>query len=249
MEEKSGVTFIDEQKQTGIAPIMSQILSGSVPAEKLEQVMELQERYEANEARKAYNKAMSLFSASAPALSKNAHVNYTGQKGVTDYKHITLGYALGQIQPVLGQYGLSLTWKTEQGEGGVRVTARVTHEGGHYEETTLFSPPDSSGGKNPIQSLGSAVTYLKRYTAFALLGLESIEDDDGMSTGEMMTREEFVAIQELPVYSDENFLKLEKSMREKIKSGEKSAEGLIQFISTKNKLTEKQISDIKSWEQ
>lgn len=38
---------------------------------------------------------------------------------------------------------------------------------------------DESGNKNSIQSIGSTVTYLQRYTLKAGLGLAAASDDDG----------------------------------------------------------------------
>jgi hypothetical protein len=53
---------------------------------------------------------------------------------------------------------------------------------GHHEETTLSSSPDDSGGKNSIQAIGSAVTYLQRYTLLALTGLATREQDNDGKT-------------------------------------------------------------------
>ena len=51
----------------------------------------------------------------------------------------------------------------------------------HIRETS----PDDSGGKNPIQSIGSTITYLERYTILALTGLATKEqDDDGKSANQ-----------------------------------------------------------------
>lgn len=65
----------------------------------------------------------------------------------------------------------------------VEVTATLTHSMGHSETTALRSSPDASGGKNGIQAIASATTYLKRHTGFALLGLEGVDDDDGNASG------------------------------------------------------------------
>lgn len=170
----------------GMSPIIERVLNSDVPAEKLDHLLNIQERYESNEARKAFNAALSKFKSESPTIEKNHHVQYSTKTGQTNYKHVTLGYALGQITPVLSKFGLSLTWRTHQDQAMITVTARLSHAKGHFEETSLSSLPDTSGGKNTIQAVGSVVTYLKRYTAFALLGLESIDDDDGM-----MTKSEF----------------------------------------------------------
>lgn len=49
---------------------------------------------------------------------------------------------------------------------------------GHSEETSLEAPEDHSGNKNNIQAIGSAATYLQRYTLKLALGLASAHDDD-----------------------------------------------------------------------
>ena len=42
----------------------------------------------------------------------------------------------------------------------------------------MTAPPDGSGKKNQIQQIASTVTYLERYTLFAILGLASADQDD-----------------------------------------------------------------------
>ena len=42
----------------------------------------------------------------------------------------------------------------------------------------MSASPDTSGSKNAVQSIGSTVTYLQRYTLYSILGLASAEQDD-----------------------------------------------------------------------
>ena len=65
----------------------------------------------------------------------------------------------------------------------VRVTCIVSHQDGHTEETTLSAPADTSGAKNAHQAIGSAVTYLQRYTLKLALGLAAAKDDDAQAAG------------------------------------------------------------------
>lgn len=141
----------------------------------LERLLDLQQRWEAGEARKAYTRAMAAFKRTAPAvLAKDGRVKHPG----ADYRHATLGSVVMQITSHLSANGLSVAWETEQGEGYVGVTCRVTHEHGHSEAVKLMAPPDTSGKKNPIQEIGSTVTYLQRYTLLAALGLATADQDD-----------------------------------------------------------------------
>lgn len=160
---------------------------GPPDLQSMERLMALQERWEANEARKAYHAAMAEFKRNPPKIIKDKHVKFTSTKGVTEYDHATIGNVVRQIIESLAQHDLSHSWSTEQVEGGqVAVTCTITHKAGHSESITLKAGRDESGGKNAIQALGSAITYLQRYTVLAITGLavEDGSDDDGKGAGE-----------------------------------------------------------------
>jgi hypothetical protein len=155
--------------------------------EELQKFMDLQERWEKNEATKAYVAALAAFKAEPLTITKDKHVVYPNSKGGnTDYWHATIGNVVSVVGPALSRHGLSYRWKTEQLDGGqIRVTCILTHVQGHSEETSLCSSRDDSGGKNNIQAVGSTVSYLQRYTLLALTGLATHdqEDDDGKGAG------------------------------------------------------------------
>ena len=171
--------------------------------DRLERLMELQSRWEAGEARKAYNAAMAAFKAKPLAIGKDKHVSFTTQKGKTEYDHATLGNVVRVIVPALAQEGLSHSWVTERIEGGrVQVTCKITHALGHSESMALDAPLDDSGGKNNIQALGSAITYLQRYTLLSMTGLATEDqDDDGKESGvkaaDFITEEQEAKIRDL----------------------------------------------------
>jgi hypothetical protein len=66
----------------------------------------------------------------------------------------------------------------------VALTLRVIHvESGQWVEASAEATFDSAGGKTlPIQSFGSAVTYLRRYLLTVMFGLATESDDDGEAT-------------------------------------------------------------------
>jgi hypothetical protein len=140
----------------------------------IEKMMELQERYEANEAKKAYHVAMTAFKVNPPRIEKDAHVSY----GTTNYRHATLANITEKINTALSSHGLSAAWETGEAEKAISVTCKITHILGHSESTTLSAGADNSGGKNSIQAVGSTITYLQRYTLLAITGLATHESDD-----------------------------------------------------------------------
>lgn len=146
--------------------------------EQMQQLFELQLRYEANEARKAYNDAMSNFREKCPTIERSRKVDHNKTK------FAGLAESIEAIRPLLSKFGLSHRWKTRQEGATITVECIVTHRMGHSESTSLSAAPDKSGGKNDIQAIGSTVSYLERYTLYAILGLSSREmDDDAQTAG------------------------------------------------------------------
>lgn len=148
---------------------------------EIKELMDLQERWEATEARKAYNKAMAEFKTNPPEINKDKTVKY----GNTKYNHASLYNVTEKINSELSKYGLSASWTTQQ-NGSISVTCKITHVKGHSEETTLSAPSDTSGSKNAIQAIGSTITYLQRYSLLSILGLATYDqDDDGQTSQEV----------------------------------------------------------------
>ena len=179
---------------TSPAQMIRDAVTGGADLSKLEKLLELQEKWEANEARKAYHKAMAAFKANPPDIEKDKQVSYLQVK----YRHATLANVTKKINEALSRHGLSASWKITQ-NGTVSVTCKITHEQGHSEETTLSAPADKTGSKNDIQAIGSTISYLQRYSLLALTGLAThdITDDDGKSApAEFISEEEVIMVEE-----------------------------------------------------
>lgn len=159
---------------TPLEMLSSAIERGADPA-LLEKLMALSERWEANQARKAFDTAMADAKANMGTVHKTTKGNYGMYADFASVARL--------VDPVLSEHGLSYRFKVNQNERGMQVTCVVRHRDGHSEETTLFSPVDTSGSKNAVQQIGSTQTYLQRYTLMAALGLAASKDDDGHSAG------------------------------------------------------------------
>lgn len=180
-----------EQELTPMALLQIATKKGA-DVDKLQQLMIMKREYDADIAKKAYVAAMAKFRSECPTINKTSKVEF----GTTKYTHATLAGALEQIKDLLGKNGLSHSWVTNQSSNAITVICRVTHELGHSEETSLIGASDTSGGKNAIQGIGSAVTYLQRYTLFSILGLAAAVDDDGASS-EFINEEQIETLRKL----------------------------------------------------
>ena len=175
-------TRAPETAEGSPAALMLKAMAGGMDLDKLERFMDLQDKWEKNQARKAYTQAMSDFKKAPPEIEKDRHVEYKTTSGTTKYDHASLGNVTAKINAALGEHGLSAAWTTDQTDKGVSVTCKITHVLGHFETTTLTAAHDSSGGKNAIQALGSTISYLERYTILALTGLATHDMDDDATT-------------------------------------------------------------------
>ncbi|NQU04262.1 MAG: ERF family protein [Syntrophaceae bacterium] len=186
--------LVPVQNQNSPANIMRIALTHGQDLVEVEKMLNLQIKWEENEAKKDYHLAMAEFKKNAPSIKRTNKVSYTTDKGTTSYSHADLGKSSEQINTELSKQGLSSTWKTSQGESKITVTCIITHKHGHSEETSLSAGADNSGGKNAIQGIGSTIFYLQRYTLFALTGLAPHGmDDDGMGSDPPEGSDDFIS--------------------------------------------------------
>ncbi|HEU0063221.1 MAG TPA: ERF family protein [Hyphomicrobiaceae bacterium] len=181
---------------TPMEMIARAVANGADPM-TLERLLNMQERWERNEARKAFNQAIAKARAEIGPIFKSSEVRM-GQ-GRPAYRYETLDDIERQVVPALSKHGLSYRWGTKVPDARpdvIIVTCRVEHRDGYFEENSLAGPADTSGAKNPIQAIGSALTYLCRYTLKAALGLSATTDTDGGEPEEVITAEELKYLRE-----------------------------------------------------
>lgn len=149
----------------------------------LNQLMALQERQEANDARRAFNSAFAAFKSKAVKIVKGTQIKDGPLKGKF---HANLFDVVSATTEPLAEEGLSLSWKlTKDDKDWMEITCTLRHSAGHSESVSMGAAPDTGPGRNAIQARGSAKSYLERYTATAILGLAATEDDDdGNGAGE-----------------------------------------------------------------
>lgn len=179
------------------AALMIEALAKGGNLEQLEKFMELQGKWEANEARKAFFEAVAAFKENPPEVLKDK------ENSQFKSKYTTLGNLLKTVNPLLGKHGLSVSFTLSQAEK-ITVTCVLSHRMGHSESVSLSAPPDTSGGnsKNPIQQIKSTITYLRAATFEAVTGIAATDanlDDDGNGAGgvEYLTVDQQIEINDL----------------------------------------------------
>jgi hypothetical protein len=173
---------------TAVAPLtpmalIERAMQNNAGMDVIEKFMDMQERWDRTQARKAFDEAIAMAKAEIAPIQRNA----TGHnsKKYADFAAIAVA-----VDPILSKFGLSYRFRTVQGDR-INVTCILSHKAGHFEETTLSGPADTSGNKNAIQAIGSTLTYLQRYSLVQMLGLAAAHDDDGKAAaGKLLVTQE-----------------------------------------------------------
>lgn len=136
--------------------------------DKLERLMSMQTQWDERNAKREFLAAMARFQSKCPDIKK--------MKQGHNYKYAPLADIVAQVRDLIAECGLCYRFEQDH-DKGIRVTCIVSHESGHSESNTMVAAPDTSGSKNAIQAIGSAVQYLMRYTFVGAFGITTADED------------------------------------------------------------------------
>jgi hypothetical protein len=190
LAEQGGIL---EGSSTILTLIEKVALDPRTNAEKLERVMAMYERVKAKEAELAYNAAKGRIlkklagikivkTRTARCKSERAKP----QKGSYEpFKYAPLEEIDKHLRPLLAEEEMDLSYSDEPREGGgILIRGRLKHlPSGHYEDSFMPAPPDTTGGKSDVQAVGSANSFLRRYVACNIFNIVIVGDDDDGNGG------------------------------------------------------------------
>lgn len=154
-------------------------MNPDVDIDKMERLLQMQERVMDRQATMDFNAAMAAMQAEMPSITERGKIEV---KGVIRSHYATLEDIVDTVKLFLQKHGFAISFRVRTGQNAIEVTGVLMHKSGHREETSMHLPFDQSGSKNNVQSYGSSVSYGKRYVMSALLNITTRgEDDDGNS--------------------------------------------------------------------
>lgn len=158
-----------------VHPVVRAALAQSPDPQTLRDLLEVQRQWEAGEAKRAFTRALVALKKDLPTvIRRDKTVSFSG----THYTHTSLAAAMEAVTGPLTAHGFNLSWIPSTDGQAVKVTCRLTHAGGHFEEASITAPPDNKGSKSPAQGVASTITLLSRYTALALLGIATADMEE-----------------------------------------------------------------------
>jgi hypothetical protein len=155
---------------------------------KLGRVIAIYERLRAKEAELAFNAAKGriLNKLARVRILKNRSASCEIEDGKLQgrsheaFKYAPLEEIDKRLRPLLVEEVMDLSYSSEpQAGGGILIRGRLKHlPSGHFEDSFMPAPPDTSGGKSTVQAVGSTNSYLRRYIACNIFNIVVAGDDD-----------------------------------------------------------------------
>lgn len=195
IEDKVDIVEKSQQNaEINALTLIDKAIEKDIDVNKFAKLVDIVRLLEDEKAKRDFYEALSNFQGEVPPIKKlsRADMGY----GKPKYNYAEFGEIVTTIQEPLKKHGLSYHFeignepvviKGEKGEDVivefVAVTCTVAHKAGYEKNTTMSVQKDAGAGKSNVQAVGSTITYLKRYTLLALLGIGTADpDDDAVST-------------------------------------------------------------------
>jgi hypothetical protein len=182
MKDNMSKTELPEE-QPGAATIIQVIeraaMNPDVDIDKMERLLEMQERILARQSEVDFNCAMSA------AQSEMGRISADATNPQTRSKYASYAALDKTLRPIYTGHGFAISFDTDDSQQAefVRVVAYVSHTGGHTRTYHVDIPSDGKGIKGAAMmtrthAAGSAMAYGMRYLLKLVFNVAVGEDDD-----------------------------------------------------------------------
>jgi hypothetical protein len=183
-------------------PFLAMIANAATRPETIPAIRELNELRVAEiqrQARVAYSADFAQMQPKLPTIDRNGHIEIrekdakTGKRDGDVQQSSPYAYwadILEACSPHMLEHGFGISFRHKTADDGkIIVTGILEHRDGHREENSIALIHETSGSKNPVQAIGSSLSYGMRYMGIMLLGVASKEHDDnkGMPASEVQS--------------------------------------------------------------
>lgn len=168
-----------------IMDLLRHAVDAGASVEALERLVALKERLDRESARRAFAAALAAAQAEMPEVPRRHRAEIVSRSGARySYSYAALEDITRVIQPVMRRHGLSYAWDVTQAEGALLVTCVLRHVDGHEVRAGFPVPVDTAARMSAAQQNGAALTYGRRQSLIAVLGLTTADEDvDGVGDG------------------------------------------------------------------
>jgi len=170
----------------------------NLPVEKLERLLDLQERVLNRQAETDFNASMTAAQMEMGPISADATNPQTRSK-YASYPKLDK-----RLRPIYTRHGFALSFDEGDSpkEEHIRVLCYVSHRGGHSKTYHKDMPADGKGAKGgdvmtKTHAAGAAMTYGMRYLLKGIFNVAVGEEDKDGNTGETITEKQVAELEAL----------------------------------------------------
>lgn len=179
------------ERSTGVTNplvLLQSAIDRGIDPEKLGKLMDLAERWQANQAAAAYAAALTGFKKEMPAVFKRRTAGKEGSK--VNFSYASIDDIKQIADPLLAKYGIVDSYTTEDLQNKVKVICTL-QVGMHYGCPSEITLPIPAGVVNNTQLYAQAVTYGKRYSFCNAAGITVTDkDNDGHGLEDYVTSDQ-----------------------------------------------------------
>lgn len=182
-----------------ITSLLHLAVEKGTPVAELKELVALHEHMEKRAAVKAFAEAMAAFQRECPLIKKSSTATVaTSSGGSYSYTYAELDEIARTTGPVLAKHGLSYSWDTVVDAKMLACTCIVRHIAGHSVESKFSIPTEAaSRGMSAQQAMGAALTYAKRQSMVAALGLTMTDKDTDAADPTPITEDQATTLLDL----------------------------------------------------
>jgi len=129
------------------------------------------------------NKSESIAALSAALAKAQAEIENASKTASNPHfksKYADLAEVLNTVRPVMSRHGIAIVQMPSFESGLASVETLMTHSSGEWISNICSAPVS----KQDAQGVGSAITYLRRYSLAAFAGIAQEDDDANAAVGQ-----------------------------------------------------------------
>lgn len=200
--------------------LIEMAIQSNADIDKLERLMALQERWEANQAKKAYIENMAKFQSECPIIIKSKEGGTT-KAGDVAYKYAPIDVVLEMenkagesVKSLIARHGFSYDLDTPSiTTEEVTAVLTISHKDGYSRVFSINMPfTDKTNMMNRAQVVGATSSYAKRYVFLNGFGIMTGDEDTDSITD--VQQEDFSArLNEIPEQYRAKWVSMESTVK------------------------------------
>lgn len=178
----------ERQSENLLAQVIAAAKDPNIDAAKMETLARLVNTQQDREREIEFNMAKNAAITEMPVITKDGRIviRKPGEREREQGRFARFEDIDRVVRPILARHNLAISFDVGSDGGNITVRPILSHANGFTQRgEAMRLPADQSGGKQPVQMVGSSISYGKRYAECAMLNIitEGVDDDGNGGRG------------------------------------------------------------------